>query len=117
MTSTHKNENLSYKIILRSIDKSALNVYVTCLSNLFKQLSLGHKISGTPKKQNKITLLRSPHKYKRAMEQFEIKKYKTIFILQINVHDLVKVNQILKYNTPTSVGITVQNFNILIKNN
>ena len=65
-----------------SIDKTLLGIYLTFLKNIFKKLNIVYTSTNLPLKIKKITLLKSPHVHKKAREQFEIKKFKKLFIIK-----------------------------------
>jgi ribosomal protein S10 len=74
--------NNTLQITICSIDKTLLGIYLTFLKNIFKKLNIGYTYTNLPLKIKKITLLKSPHVHKKAREQFEIKKFKKLFIIK-----------------------------------
>ena len=58
-----------------------------------------------PTKYKKLTILRSPHKYKRAQEHYQLKIYKnTLIIKDVNISELL----ILLTNKPQGVFINIK---------
>jgi len=74
--------NNTLQITICSIDKTLLGIYLTFLKNILKKLNIGYTYTNLPLKIKKITLLKSPHVHKKAREQFEIKKFKKLFIIK-----------------------------------
>ena len=74
--------NNTLQITICSIDKTLLGIYLTFLKNIFKKLNIVYTSTNLPLKIKKITLLKSPHVHKKAREQFEIKKFKKLFIIK-----------------------------------
>lgn len=81
------------KIVLSftSINAKLLNFYIIFLKKILKQSKLKFIELNLPKKKSKISLLKSPHVYKKAWEHFEIKKYTKILILS-NLEESKKNN-------------------------
>ena len=74
--------NNTLQITICSIDKTLLGIYLTFLKNILKKLNVVYTSTNLPLKIKKITLLKSPHVHKKAREQFEIKKFKKLFIIK-----------------------------------
>lgn len=74
--------NNTLQITICSIDKTLLGIYLTFLKNTFRKLNIVYTSTNLPLKIKKITLLKSPHVHKKAREQFEIKKFKKLFIIK-----------------------------------
>lgn len=74
--------NNTLQITICSIDKTLLGIYLTFLKNVLKKLNVVYTSTNLPLKIKKITLLKSPHVHKKAREQFEIKKFKKLFIIK-----------------------------------
>lgn len=74
--------NNTLQITICSIDKTLLGIYLTFLKNILKKLNIVYTSTNLPLKIKKITLLKSPHVHKKAREQFEIKKFKKLFIIK-----------------------------------
>ena len=74
--------NNTLQITICSIDKTLLGIYLTFLKNILKKLNIVYTSTNLPLKIKKITLLKSPHVHKKAREQFEIKKFKNLFIIK-----------------------------------
>ncbi len=68
----------NYSIILKSTNKNILKIYLTFIKNIFIKLNKQVQVSYLPINIKRLTLLKSPHVYKKAREQFEIKTYKIL---------------------------------------
>ncbi len=77
------NQNKSSAITIKasSLNKTTLKIYYYFLIKYFSKLNLKFSIISLPKKKKKITLLSSPHVFKKAREQFEIVTYS--FVISI----------------------------------
>ncbi len=97
-------------IQVKSFCKNTLNAYVSFLENILKKLNVSYKIVFLPTKEKKITLLTSPHVYKKAKEQFKFSSFKTvIFIEEKSTLNLFSTD--LRYfiiNKPKSIFIKVR---------
>lgn len=93
------------KIKINSINYDALKVYTNFLSTILKKKNIDYNITSLPKKIKKITLLKSPHVYKKAREQFQIIRNSKL----INVKNKIN-NNILKFliiNKPKMVALKI----------
>lgn len=91
---------------LTSSSKNSLKVYIVFLTYIFNKLKINYSIFNLQKKKRKITLLKSPHVYKKSKEQFEISHFKTIISIKSNMD-----SQIIKYlilNKPKSLNIKLK---------
>jgi ribosomal protein S10 len=101
--------NQSLKIILHSSSKITLNLYITFLKTIldtFQEETLQYNVFSFPMKIKRITLLKSPHVFKKAKEHFEIREYKTVVFVKTSLH-----LDILKYfliNKPKSISLTLK---------
>lgn len=70
--------NNNFLIILKTNKKNLLKIYLAFIKNIFIKLNIKYKISQLPRKFKRITILKSPHVYKKAREQFEIRTFSSI---------------------------------------
>ena len=61
-----------------------------------------------PMKQEKFTVLRSPHVDKKARDQFERKTHRRLLIIQINKKDVANVERIISSLKNLAVGVSVE---------
>jgi len=96
-------------IKIKSSCSYTLKAYTFYLESVLKTLSLTYSIFNLPKEEQKLTLLKSPHVYKKAKEQFKINIYKvTISFKDIeNNKDLNKLVPFL-INKPKAIFIKVK---------
>jgi len=71
------------QIIIKSSCNYTLKTYVSYLELMFRKLNIEASVFFLPSSERKITLLKSPHVYKKAKEQFKISTYKVVISLNI----------------------------------
>lgn len=69
-------------ITIHSINKKILELYCLFLKKIFKTLEIKINFINIPSRTQKISLLKSPHVYKKAFEHFNLKKYKKICFIK-----------------------------------
>jgi len=69
------------KLYIKSVDKTTLSLYIIFLQKIFKTLKIEYKIFSLPKKKKRISILKSPHVNKKAIEQFEFRVLKVYIII------------------------------------
>ena len=94
------------KLELKTLNKSILLIYNTFLQNLFLKLNIFYKKFFLPIKKKKITLLKSPHVYKKAREQFELTSFKQIFLLSSNYTTIFL--KFLLINKPSEINMLLK---------
>lgn len=73
-----------FTLKIKSFDKQYKLVSIQKLTEITKFLGIQNVTRvDLPTKIKKITVLRSPHIYKKSQEQFEIRTYKTNIVLKI----------------------------------
>ena len=92
-----------YKIIINSTSKKSINLYFKFLTLVLNKLNLPFFAFNFPMKNKKITLLKSPHVYKKSKEHFELRKYKFAILLNFCVEP--KILRFLLLNKPKSITI------------
>ncbi len=94
-------------IILRSSCNYTLKTFCFYIESIFKKLNIDYSIFFLPKKEEKITLLKSPHVYKKAKEQFKLETYKVVIKVEKNTG---KFNNIVPFlmNKPKSIFIKLK---------
>lgn len=93
-------------IELKTINKSILAIYTTFLKTIFLKLNISFKVISLPILKKKITLLRSPHVYKKSREQFEFTRYKQTINIYSNCN-----SYLLKYliiNKPSELKLVIK---------
>jgi small subunit ribosomal protein S10 len=91
-------------INLYSLTKN-IKTYTNFLKTILVKLNVRYQIINLPIKTKKITLLKSPHVNKKAREQFEVNRTKTIIKIETNRKELVKF---LILNKPKFIKITIK---------
>ena len=93
-------------IELKTLDKTILNIYIKFIKRVFSILKISSRFVSLPNTSRKFTLLKSPHVYKKAREQFEFNAYKQIIkILNTNKIYFLKY---LVLNKPTELKLTIK---------
>jgi small subunit ribosomal protein S10 len=80
------------KIKVKSVNCEALKAYLIFLNSILEKKQINYNIINLPKKIKRVTLLKSPHVYKKAREQFQIVKNSKIIYIRNKIN-----NQILKF--------------------
>ena len=94
------------QIKLKSLNKDSLNLYLTFITKILKNFNILYNITNLPTKTKKLTLLKAPHVYKSAREQFIIKNYKALIIIKASI-GLNKL-KLLVLNKPKTVKINIK---------
>ena len=96
------------QIIIKSSCNYTLKAYVSYLDLLFKRLNLNVSVFYLPSSERKLTLLKSPHVYKKAKEQFKVATYKVVISVEItNNLSLNQINSLL-INKPKAVFVKIK---------
>jgi len=66
------------KIVVSSTNIFSLQVYVNFIYKTLKMYMKSISIRFCPVKKTLVTLLKSPHVYKKSKEQYHLKKYRTV---------------------------------------
>jgi ribosomal protein S10 len=95
-------------VSLKSIEKN-IKLYLIFLKKILKQLQINSRIINLPTKKKRISLLKSPHVNKKAIEHFEIKKYKTVLCLKLlNTEKEFYFYKFLILNKPKFIKISIR---------
>ena len=94
------------KVNLKSVNLNSFKIYLLYLQKVLTNLGISYSFFILPKKKKRITLLKSPHVYKKAREQFEIITHKACF--SINVKNKFSLIRWLFLNKPAIVQIKVK---------
>lgn len=94
------------QIKLKSLNKDSLSLYLTFITKILKNFNISYNVVNLPTKTKKLTLLKAPHVYKAAREQFIIKNYKTLIIIK-SIIGLNKL-KLLVLNKPKTVKINIK---------
>ena len=100
------SEKEKRKSVFFDIEEFDLNLYKIFISKILKAFNIPYNVANLPIKTKKLTLLKAPHVYKAAREQFIIKNYKTLIILKSTI-DLNRL-KLLILNKPKTVKINVK---------
>jgi len=94
------------KIRIKSSCNYTLKAYALYLESILKSLSLKYSIFYLPKEEQKLTILKSPHVYKKAKEQFKIETYKVIISVGQLENDQ-NLNKLVPFliNKPKAISI------------
>lgn len=97
---------MKYTIHLKCSKLYLLEIYITFLKKLSKNLNFNLKIQMLPKTISKIALYKSPHVYKKAKDHYEIRYYQAL----LNIDNITNINIIKKFliNKPIELMCKVQ---------
>lgn len=102
----------SFLFILRSHQKKLLDLYVNCfMAAALKQKcmfvkNISFKIAELPTKFNSITLIKSPHVFKKSKEHFYLKTYTSVISINKKLNSLLLKS--LFVNIPTGINLTIK---------
>ena len=96
------------QIIIKSSCNYTLKTYVSYLELLFKQLNINTSIFFLPASERKITLLKSPHVYKKAKEQFKVSTYKVLISIDITNSTILNKIGLFLINKPKAVFVKIK---------
>jgi ribosomal protein S10 len=96
------------QIIIKSSCNYTLKAYVSYLELMFRKLNIETSVFFLPSSERKITLLKSPHVYKKAKEQFKISTHKVVISIDITKSfDLSKLAFFL-INKPKAIFVKIK---------
>lgn len=98
-----KKKETSITISLKSFSDNTLKLYISAFFAVLSNHDITFKVMPTTQKH--LTLLRSPHKYKKAQEHFELNIHKAS--ITVNNIDLTKLFLILT-NKPQGIFINLK---------
>jgi len=96
---------MEVKIKLKAINKKILTNYEIALKSLLTKEEITFSLFNLPNTRKRITILKSPHIYKKAREQFEITSYKTVIVIKSIKREVI-LKQIL-INKPRSINCSL----------
>ena len=95
-----------YQLKIKSLNKESLNLYTKFLEQVFSKTNIKYSIFNFPTTIKRVTLLKSPHVYKSAREQFEIKRYSCI--LKFGTSEENSIEKIVLLNKPNVVTLSLK---------
>jgi ribosomal protein S10 len=97
------------KIKIKSSCSYTLKAYTFYLESILKSLSIKYSIFNLPKEEQKFTLLKSPHVYKKAKEQFKINMFKVTISVE-SLDNSQNLNKLVPFliNKPKAIFIKVK---------
>jgi ribosomal protein S10 len=95
------------KINIKTIEQQKSKQYINFIIKILKNLNFFFKIVNYPTKTKRLTLLKSPHVNKKAMEHFQLKSHKSSILIRMKPLDNSFFYKILILNKPKSVKINV----------
>jgi ribosomal protein S10 len=101
-------------IILKSSCGITLNTYITFLTRLLSKFNIKFNKHTVPTKHRKITLLRSPHVYKKAKEQFQVSTFTVIISLkENNISTVFPIYLYCLINKPHTIKIKIKSTKLM----
>jgi ribosomal protein S10 len=95
------------KFEIKSLNKETLFHYKFFLLKLFKIQNIKISCFSLPKKAKKITVLKSPHVYKKARDQFELRQYKFVLNVHLDTFNFKTLNYIM-LNKPKLIKLKLK---------
>ena len=109
MLNTKKKQTI-ITISIKSFSHNILKYYVASFFSIVKLKNINLKAQ--PTKHKTLTILKSPHKYKKAQEHYKLKIYKNILtVSNANISDVL----FLLTNKPQGVFINIKMKQVLNK--
>ena len=95
-----------FQIKINSISKQTLTLYIKFLQRILTKTHACYTTVCLPTTTKRITLLKSPHVYKKAREQFELHTYRAI----LNILTKIDSNlfKILIINKPKNLKLKIK---------
>ena len=94
------------QIRINSFKLDNLNIYINFLEKLLKISKICYSKISIPTKIKRITILKSPHVFKKAREQFELKIYTKNIIIK-NIENVNFLKNLL-INKPKFININIK---------
>jgi len=106
------NKYHTLRLVFTSYDKESLDTYVKMVSLLLTQENIIHDIElfsvfSLPIKKEDITVLKSPHVYKKAKDHYFINRYKKVITLIIPLFFIETIITRIVSNLPKSLELTI----------
>ena len=105
---TSKHELRYVKLVFKSYDKEGLDAYIKNIFLILRKKSLYEiksSIVNLPNKEEDITLLKSPHVYKKAKDHYWTKQFTTLLV--IPSFSITTVQYIFS-NLPKSIELSLK---------
>ena len=105
-----KNTN-SIEIKLKSYCKTTLHFYLKFINENILKENLDTNYIFLPTKKTRLTLLRSPHVYKKAKEQFENQLFSGLLKINVKSKNKILIHSKLKtllLNKPKSILLKIK---------
>ena len=86
----------------------SIQLYNEYLKRNLTKANIEYSFTGLPTTFKRISLLKSPHVHKKAFEQFELRKYKSLFTLKLGPDQNYFYSFII--NKPKTINVKLQKF-------
>ena len=96
----------SFQLRIKSVNQKSLIFYTSVLKNILSKLDIKSNILFLPKKIKKVILLKSPHVYKKAWEQFQIITYTSCIFLKSPIK--MSFLKFFLINKPKTIKISIK---------
>lgn len=93
------------KIVVLSTNLFSIKVYVNFIYKVLQVYTKTTSISVFPTKKTVVTLLKSPHVYKKSKEQYQLKKYRVVVLSSVCVYNK-NLFKFFLLNKPKSVVLS-----------
>ena len=95
-------------IYIKSSCNYTLRTYIYYLQKILNFLQVDFAVFFLPMTSNKITLLKSPHVFKKAKEQFELREYKVVIQIKKNNFESLENIKFALFNRPKSIHLRIK---------
>jgi ribosomal protein S10 len=95
------------KINIKTIEQQKSKQYISFITKILKNLKVFFKIINYPTKIKRLTLLKSPHVNKKAMEHFHLKSNKSSIIIKMKPENHIFFYKILILNKPKFIKMNL----------
>ena len=94
------------KLNLKTLNSYSLYFYLILLKKFFNKINLKFTIFNCPKKKKRLTVLKSPHVYKKAQEHFNLISYKSIIYIKQKIS--IKILKQIFFNKPKTISLQLK---------
>lgn len=93
------------RLCVKSLDRNSILLYKAFVVTLLTKSNIKFNIIHIPRRNTRITLLKSPHVNKKSREQFQLTSHKVMFRIITELNALILKSIIL--NKPRTVKVAL----------
>jgi ribosomal protein S10 len=100
---------MKYQLIIRSLDKITIDLYLFYIKAILKKINFNIlSVQYLPIKKKRISILKSPHVNKKAVDQFEYKLYRVLLTFTIFLKPNQSIVSFFLINKPKNIKVTLK---------